>query len=118
MSQSFSELLRDLVGTEHGAQTEFATSAGSSLGFVHNVIVGAAKPPKKTATLERWADALSLKGQKREEFILAGILERTPKEIRQLIVDLKAGIAELEERLDRMERQRPRVADGDQDRSR
>ncbi|MBA3707207.1 MAG: hypothetical protein H0W83_00130 [Planctomycetes bacterium] len=74
---------------------EFSRRAGSNPALVSRVIRGLRHPP--LASLDRWADAFSLSGSERSDFIEQGRLAVCPPEIAALVrrlrrenVDLKA----------------------------
>ena len=63
----------------------FAGIVDASAGFVHDLMHGMRKPPKKN--LHVWAQALKLDGPDLHKFFALALLERTPRAVRAVLED-------------------------------
>lgn len=99
---SFGSLLKALLADTKTNQPEFAAKVASTRGFVNNVIHGHRTPPLEQIT--KWADALGLKGAKREQFIELAELAHAPERVARRYLAMQERLRALEERIGKLER--------------
>jgi hypothetical protein len=70
---------------------DYCKILGKSEAFISNVKAGRKKPPLKS--VEKWADALKLSGEKRDEFLTAARLANSPPEIERDYLIMQEALA-------------------------
>ncbi len=87
----FPELLESLIQARFGSRRLFIEKAqpeanqAGALSYLSQVLTRKRPPPPEHLT--PWADALGLKGLKREEFLILAALEHIPVELRDRVRD-------------------------------
>lgn len=62
---------------------EFARRIRRSSGYVYGLVHGRRfRPPKEVAALRQWAGVLGLSESRQRGFVLAGLVEHCPEEVR------------------------------------
>ena len=95
----FPQYLAELIESRFASRREFIrfaqpkSSEGGANSYLSQVINGTRPPPP--AHLSRWADALGLRGAKREEFFVRAALQHLPAELRSTVADLYAEVIKL-----------------------
>lgn len=89
MHPPFDQLLRNLLLEAKMSQREFARRVNRDSGYLNRVAMGRRGPPDRG--LETWADRLQLTGQKRDQFLLAAAIARSPKAVQSYIRRLEAS---------------------------
>lgn len=77
------------------SNTAFAAKAGASKQHVNDMLKKRRTPPLDR--LEAWADALSLTGEERAAFIRLAYLAHAPEQVRRLVEQLEADLAQARE---------------------
>ena len=95
----FPKYLADLIAVRYASRREFIRAAqpdsseNGANSYLSQVISGQRPPPP--AHLAGWADALWLRGGKREEFFLRAAIQHLPEELRPIVADLHAEVVKL-----------------------
>jgi transcriptional regulator with XRE-family HTH domain len=95
--QRFGALLVSHIGRAGMTMNGFAKAVGAGSSSISQIATGKRTPP--LAQIERWADVLVLKGERRAEFLESASLEHTPELIQMEYAKLKAQVQRLESRL-------------------
>ena len=91
---AFGAFLVELLARCGQRQADFARLVGKAPGVVQFIRLGRRRPP--LAQVERWADALVLRGEDRRRFLELAQLEHCPPEIRRLVASLRRRVIVLE----------------------
>lgn len=87
----FTDVFRNSLGRAHLTHAALASIVGVTPGFVSQVATKRSKIPPES--IGRWADALHLQGDDREQFVRLAFLAHAPEEVRQLVNDLDRQLA-------------------------
>ena len=88
----FPELLESLIQAKYGSRRLFIAKAqpdanqAGALSYLSQVLTRKRPPPPEHVT--PWADALNLKGTKRDDFLILAALEHIPVALRDRVRDV------------------------------
>ena len=99
VASAFARLLADMI--PYRQQAAFARRAGTSKGNLSHVLSEFRKPPLKT--IDKWADALDLVGDQRDNFIDLAHLAHAPDRVQRIVQRLSDKVDLLEDLLIRRE---------------
>ncbi len=94
---TFSEVFERALDKAQFKQLTFARKVGTSQGFLSSIIRGTRTPPLDR--LDKWADALGLKGDERAEFVRLANLAHCPELIREDYLRMRTRLERLERRV-------------------
>ena len=108
---AYGEMLKSLIAQKGYGLREFAQRVGYAHSNISAIMAGRRPPPLDR--IERWADALGLDGQERQEFLEEAYLAHAPQQVRHIVDRMRVEIDSLEAmQIDQMGRITRLVADG------
>lgn len=94
--EPFGPILKSLIKQRGMTITAFSKAAGVSRNMADFVVRNKRRP--QLDQLGAWAEILGLRGNERDEFVLAGNWVHTPELIRKRLADLEAEVQRLKTR--------------------
>lgn len=95
----FPEYLADLIAARFASRRDFMRAAqpdsnkSGANSYLSQVISGKRPPPPNHLT--GWADALGLRGLKREDFFIRAAIQHLPAELRATVADIHSEVIKL-----------------------